>query len=111
MKLSELVEYLNVLQQDHVNPDYDLAMSRFFALRHLTNNHYLQFSEFSENLNTAFNTAEHSMLKVESLIDELKDKITSTIENLELAQLAETARWYGNEECMVSNSYILQRRM
>ena len=111
MKLSELVEYLNVLQQDHVNPDYQMAMSKFLALRHLTDNHYLQFSEFSEKLTTAFNTAEHSILKVESLVDELKDKIISTIENLELAQLAETERWYSNEECMVSNSYILQRRM
>lgn len=111
MKISELVEYLNTLDQEHVSPDYYSAMSKFNALRHLTDHHHLQFHEFSENLSTAFKTVEHNILTIESLVNELKDKIIGTIENLELTQLASTERWYHDEQPTETHSYILQRRM
>ena len=111
MKISELVGYLNQLKQEYATPDYTGALLKLDSLAHLTQNHNVQFAEFSLELKNLFDTTKSNIAEIENLMSELQNKINGIIKSLESAQFAETERWYYEEEVMTSPAYILNRRM
>ena len=111
MKLSELVGYLNLLNQDDIDPNYDMAMKKFYAMSHVIANHAVQFDALSTDFKDAVSNVQTAFDQVEQIVDGLKDHIVSMIESMEPTQYAQSERLYQEEMCNESNEYILNRRL
>lgn len=107
MKLSELVGYLHLLNQEDVNPDYDLAMKKFHAMHHLILNHAVQFPAESSDFKTAVDQLQRAFVRVDSVVDSLKELILHIIQHMEMKQLKRNERWYFEEAISMSNDQII----
>lgn len=111
MKLSELVDYLNLLEQDEHNPDYVMAMKKFESMIYMVNNHPIQIEVFKQELSDRVNHVYQSFDQVQSTIDEIKDKIRIMIGQREALQFEQSQRLYSDEMCYETDDYILNRRL
>lgn len=109
MKLSELVGYLNLLNQEHSNPDYDLAMKKFHAMSHLIANHAVQFPAQSSDFKTAIDHLQRAFEQVDLVVDSLKELIFNIIQQMELKQFKRNERWYFEEATTMSNDQIINQ--
>ena len=94
MKLSELVGYLHLLNQEDVDPDYDMAMKKFYAMLHVIANHAVQFHAVSSDFKDAVNQLQQAFGQVDQVVDSLKDQIFNMIQQMEPDQFEKNERWY-----------------
>ena len=111
MKLSELIDYLNLLNQDDHSPNYNMAMKKFHAMTHVITNHAIQFDALSTDFTDAVANVQLAFDQVDQTVDTLKDHIVSLIEQMEPEQYAQSERLYQDEMFTESNEYILGRRL
>lgn len=111
MKLSELVGYLNLLNQDDINPNYDMAMQKFHAMTHTITNHAVQFNSLSIDFKDATINLQRAFDKIQDTVNDIKDHIVSEIERMEPAQYAQSERLYQEEMYHETDEYILGRRL
>jgi SAM-dependent methyltransferase len=111
MKLSELVDYLNLLEQDEHNPDYVMAMKKFESMIYVVKNHPIQIEVFKQELSDRFDQVYQSFDQVQNTIDEIKDKIRIMIDQREESQFEQSQRLYSDEMCYETDDYILNRRL
>lgn len=111
MKLSELVGYLNLLNQESVTPDFDQAMRKFYALAHIVKHHNLQFDAVTNDFNDAIKQVQDSFDTVSITMQNLKDHIGKSIELLEVEQYKQSERLYYDEMPTELPEYILNRRL
>ena len=111
MKLSELIEYLNLLNQDHISPDYTMAMSRFYAMSHVITNHAIQFDSMSVDFKDVIDNLQQAFDQVEQSVDILKNRIIDEIKQMEADQYVQSERLYHDEMSNETNEYILGRRL
>ena len=107
MKLSELVGYLYLLNQEDVNPDYDLAMKKFHAMHHLILNHAVQFHAVSSDFTAAVDQLQQAFAQVDHVVASLKDQIFNMIQQMETDQFKKNETWYLEEAPTMSNDHIL----
>ena len=110
MKLSELVGYLHLLNQEDINPDYDMAMKKFYAMLHVTANHAVQFHTISTDLKDSVDQLQQAFGKVDQAVDSLKDQIFNMIQQMEPDQFEKNELWYIEEAPVMSNDHILNLR-
>ena len=75
MKLSEFVGYLHLLNQEDINPDYDIAMKKFHAMSHVIANHAVQFHAISSDFKDSVNRLQQAFGQVDQVVDSLKNQI------------------------------------
>jgi len=110
MKLSELVGYLHLLNQEDINPDYDAAMKKFRAMEYVivdcNTNLGLDIEEFKH----AVDQVQLEINKVAQTVDNLKDQVFNMIQQMETQQFAQNMQWYCEEARAESIDYILNHR-
>jgi hypothetical protein len=111
MKLSELVDYLNLLDSDELSPDYVMAMNRFQAIGHVIANHAVQIDNFAEDVNRKLQTVIDSFADVQHTVQDLKHSLRTQIAQLEPAQYQQSLGLYEDEMCYETSDYILNRRL
>jgi len=111
MKLSEIVDYLNLISQDHVSPDYEIAMKKFEAMIHMVNNHNVQIKSINDELTKNVENVYHAFDQISQTMDELKDTLIGMVGVQEPQQLEQSFRLYQDEMRYELNEYILRRRL
>ena len=110
MKLSELVGYLHLLNQEDINPDYDVAMKKFHAMSHVIANHAVQFHTISSDFKDSVDRLQQAFGQVDLVVDSLKDQIFNMIQQMEPDQFEKNERWYLEEAPTMSTDHILTIR-
>jgi len=111
MKLSDLVDYLNLLDSDALSPEYAVAMNRFQAIGHTIANHAVQIDNFSDDINNKLQQVIDSFADVQQTVEELKYSIRRQIAQLEPAQYQQSLALYEDEMGYETSEYILNRRL
>lgn len=111
MKLSELVDYLNLLDSDELSPDYVVAMNRFQAIGHTIANHAVQIDNFSDDINSKLQKVIDDFVEAQQTVEDLKNHIRRRIADLEPVQYQQSLRLYEDEMCYETSEYILNRRL
>ncbi len=110
MKLSTLVAYLNHLEQ------FDTSKARLAMAPHLepvlhkVSTHDVQFRDFTQTLTEIRDSVQHSLIRFDDTIADLKQEILSNIENMEPHYLRESYKLYSENMVNDSNDLILSRR-
>jgi hypothetical protein len=107
MKLSELVGYLYLLNQEDIDPDYDLAMRKFQSMSHVIANHAVQFHAVSNDFTAAVDQLQQAFGQVDHVVASLKDQIFNMIQQMETDQFKKNETWYLEEAPTMSNDHIL----
>jgi hypothetical protein len=111
MKLSEIVDYLNLMSQDHVSPDYEIAMKKFENMVYMVSNHTVQIQSINEELTKHVESVYHAFDQVNQTMDELKNILIDMVEAEEPQLLAQSSNLYQEEMRHELNEYILTRRL
>ena len=111
MKLSELVDYLNLLESDELAPDYHAAVRRFREIGHVIANHAVQINEYGSAFNEKINNIIAEFQHAQTVLDDLKLDIRKQITELEPAQYQASQHLYEEEMCYETVDYILNRRL
>ena len=111
MKLSEVVAYLNHLDQDDLQPDFGKILSHAASILHSVTNKNLQIDNFSSDLEFDFDTINQSVKQFENTVLLLKSKLQSIILEQELEYYAASQRLYEDEMIWETNEYILDRKL
>ena len=107
MKLSEFVGYLHLLNQEDINPDYDIAMKKFHAMSHVIANHAVQFHAISSDFKDSVNRLQQAFGQVDQVVDSLKNQIFNMIQQMESGQFEKNERWYLEEAPTMTTDHIL----
>jgi hypothetical protein len=111
MKLSDLVDYLNLLNSDELSPDYAVAMNRFQAIGHVIANHAVQIDNFADDVKHKLQKTLESFADAQQTVEDLKHSLRTQISQLEPAQYQQSLRLYEDEMCYETSEYILNRRL
>jgi tetratricopeptide (TPR) repeat protein len=111
MKLSDLVDYLNLLDSNELLPDYAMAMNRFQAIGHVIANHAVQIDNFADDVNRKLQNITNSFNDTQQAIEDYKHSIRRQISQLEPAQYQQSLALYEDEMCFETSEYILNRRL
>ena len=110
MKLSELVGYLHLLNHEDINPDYDMAIKKFYAMSYVIANHAVQFHKISTDLKDSVDQLQQAFGQVDHVVASLKDQIFNMIQQMEPDQFEKNEQWYIEEAPVMSNDHILNLR-
>ena len=111
MKLSELIDYLNLLQQEQHVPDYVTAVNQLHSINHTVKNHPLQLDNFTAELNQKVSEVESAFDNMQTVLTEIQSKLLHLISHFEQAQYQESQRLYEQEMCYETTEYILSRKL
>ena len=111
MKLSDLVDYLNLLDSDELSPDYVMAMNKFHAIGHVIANHAVQIDNFADDVNRKLQTVMDCFADAQQTVEDFKHSIRTQISQLEPAQYQQSLGLYEDEMCFETSEYILNRRL
>jgi hypothetical protein len=111
MKLSELVDYLNLLNQDATGSEWDSTMNQLWAMQRTIFTHSVQFGALSTDLKDDVINVQRALDQVARTVDNIKDHIVSMIAQLEPEQYEQSQRLYQDEMCHETAEYILNRQL
>jgi hypothetical protein len=111
MKLSELVDYLNLLDSDELSPDYVVAMNKFHAISHVIANHPVQIDNFADDVEHKLQKVQDCFVDAQQTVEDLKRIVRTQISQLEPAQYQQSLGLYEDEMCYETSEYILNRRL
>lgn len=111
MKLSDLVDYLNLLDSDELSPDYSVAMNRFQAIGYTITNHAVQIDNWSADIENKLQNITNSFNDAQQTIEDLKDQLRRLIAQCEPGQYQQSLRLYEDEMGYETSEYILNRRL
>jgi hypothetical protein len=111
MKLSKLVDYLNLLESNELAPDYHGAVRRFREIGHVIANHAVQINEYGLLFNEKINNIIAEFQHAQMVLDDLKSDIRKQIAELESEQYQASQQLYEQEMCYETVEYILNRRL
>lgn len=110
MKLSQLVAYLNHLEEFDTQKAQQAIMPHLDPVLHKISTHDLQFSHFTQTLTNLRANVQSVLAEFDDTIDLLKKEILSGIESMEPHYLRESYKLYSEDMVNDSNELILDRR-
>lgn len=111
MKLSEIVDYLNLLDSLSVHEEAHESTRRLAAVLHVVSNHAVQVNSCSQDLEQCFESVKSSLDDFESVLSQIKQRLTQLWHEQEPSYLAESYRLFDQEMRHDSPQYILTRRL
>lgn len=111
MKLSEIVAYLNLLDTLDVQDEAVEATRRLAAVLHVVSNHAVQVNTCSQDLEQCFDSVKSGLDEFESVLGQIKQRLTQLVHEHEPAYLTESYRLFDQEMRHDSPQYILTRRL
>jgi SAM-dependent methyltransferase len=111
MKLSELVDYKNLIDTFSLNDIHHEARHRLDGVIHNVVTHQLQFENYSRQLTETGHGVDRAFDAVQSTVDQIRSHLVKNIADLEPEYYQASTRLYQDEMCYETNEYILNRRM
>lgn len=111
MKLSELVDYKNLLDGFVLDDIHHTARHRLDGVVHKVVNHHLQFNKYSDNIIADGHAIDRAFSKFSSTIKDIHGHLENLIEEQHGDYLAKSLQLYQDEMCFDTNEYILSRKM
>jgi hypothetical protein len=111
MKLSELVDYRNLIDTFTLTDIHHHARHRLDGVIHKVINHSLQFNQYSNTIIADGHGIDRAFDTVAATINNIQSHVDNLIQEQHSVYLQESSRWYEQEMCFETNEYILNRRM
>ena len=111
MKLSEVVAYINYIDQDDLNPHFDSIVTQAAAVLHGIVNHSFAVDSFADDLATDFDKIGQSIDQFRDTISALRSRLKEMAAELEPQYYANSTSLYRDEMIFETNEYILNRRL
>lgn len=111
MKLSELVDYKNLIDTFSLDDIHFEARHRLDGVIHQIVTHSLQFNRYSEQIILEGHEVDNIFVKIKSTTQQIHDHLTAKIAELEPAYYRESQRLWEEEMCYETDDYILNRRL
>jgi hypothetical protein len=111
MKLSEIVDYLNLLETLDIRVDNDESIRRFHAVSHVVENHPVQIKNYTREIKNNIDSINHCIGKFSESLGHLKQELQEQIAQQEPSYLHESFRIFEHEMVFENNDYILNRRL
>jgi len=111
MKLSDLISYLNLLEQEDHTPEYSVTLRQLQSVSLTVQRHKIQLNSFSEDLTHNINGVVSSFERAQSTLDALKMQLRERIAELEPEQYTASTLLYDQEMIYETSNDILNRRL
>ena len=111
MKLSEIVDYLNVLDSLHVPDKCNDALRQLADVLHTVEHQRPDLNPHGTALNTQFNTLTTDVNEFSDTVEKIKASLRKRILSLEPEMFRESSRLFYHEMLFETNDYILNRRL
>ena len=109
MKLSDIVLYLNHLEQDNMRPEFSAILSQVHAIFHDTTSRHLEIDNFNSELTANLTSIEKSVSEFETTMSLLKDRLKQIVKQYEPEYYAASLRLWEDDMSWETNEYILNR--
>lgn len=111
MKLSDLVDYRNLLEEYSLESIHHQARQQINAVMHQIVNHGLQFKQYSRDIGHDASEIDLAFKKFSSTVNEIKQHLDVLIEQRHPEMYRESTRWFNDESIHETIDYILNRRL
>ena len=111
MKLSEIVDYLNVLDSLHVPDKCNEALSQLAAVLHTVKHQKPELNLHNTALDTQFTALTSGVVEFGATVDLVRQDLKKRILELEPEMFRESSRLFYHEMPFETNEYILNRRL
>jgi SAM-dependent methyltransferase len=111
MKLSELVEYLNLLDSEPMIPNYNQAARQMASIEHVIANHAVQIETWSTNYVTHVDAIKCSFDNALGAWHKLRSALLLQISDMEQQMYQRSLQIYQEEMSQDTTEYILNRQM
>ena len=111
MKLSEIVDYLNLLERDELSPDYLMAARKLESIKHVIQNHSFQIDSFGADFANKVEQVNQAFWNVQIHLEDLKTHLREMIKQQEPEYYQRSQRIYEEESKWDTNEHILHRRL
>lgn len=111
MKLSELIDYLNLLDKHSMFNIHHEARHSIDTVVHDIINHGLQFKRYSHDIIADANNIDRAFEQFTNTVESIKNHINELVQELEPERYRESMRWFNHESIYETNDYILNRRL
>lgn len=111
MKLSELVDYRNLLEEYSLEDIHQQSRQQINAVMHQIVNHGLQFKQYSRDIGHDANGIDEAFNKFNSTVRDIKQHLDILIEERYPEMFRESTRWFNDESIHETNDYILNRQL
>jgi SAM-dependent methyltransferase len=110
MKLSDLVRYLNLLEDPVMDPDISAAIKHLYGLVDVVANYRIQIDQTREVMAQDVINIEHATNKFLATVNGLKDHVRQKIQAQQPAMFAESQRLYEQEMVFETADWIRKRK-
>lgn len=111
MKLSDLISYLNLLEQEDHTPEYAVTLRQLQSVALTVQRHNIQLNSFTEDLTHNINGVISSFDRAQDTLDALKMQLRERIAELEPEQYTASTLLYEQEMIYDTSNNILNRRL
>lgn len=111
MKLSDLISYLNLLEQEDHTPEYAVTLRQLQSVALTVQRHNIQLNSFAEDLTHNINGVVSAFERAQATLDALKMQLREMIAELEPEQYAASDVLYEQEMIYDTSNSILNRRL
>lgn len=111
MKLSEIVDYLNLLDSLSVHEAAAESTRRLAAVLHVVVNHEVQVNDSAQDLELNFDAVKQGLGAFEHTLSQIKQQLGQILKEQEPAYLAESYRLFDQEMRHDSVQHILSRQL
>lgn len=111
MKLSEIVDYLNVLDSLHVPDKCNEALSQLAAVLHTVKHQRPDLNPYESVLDADFNSLKIGVEQFGNTVEQLRENLKQRIAIFEPEMLSQSSRLFYDEMLFETSDYILNRRL
>ena len=111
MKLSDVTAFLNLLDQDHMRPEFSAILAQVHGIFHDTTTRSLQIDNFTKELSDNLSAIEKSVDDFETTMQRLKDRLRQIIKQYEPEYYAASLRLWEDDMVWETNEHILNRSL
>lgn len=111
MKLSEIVDYLNVLDSLHVPDKCNEALSQLAAVLHTVKHQRPDLNPYESVLDADFNSLKIGVEQFGNTVEQLRENLKQRIAIFEPEMLSQSSRLFYDEMPFETSDYILNRRL
>ena len=111
MKLSKLVDYLNLLESNQMLLDYHAATKKIQEVEHVITNHVMQIDNFADDFAYKVQTILNAFTDAHQTLEDLKNQLRQQISSLEPEQYQNSQLLHEEEMRYATAENLLNRRL